>query len=724
MKAVKYIYSAMAALTLAVSCENADFLNRAPYSQTSPENFYKTEGDMRMALTSCYEIINAWKIPGLSNTQSGTYAQGLLYIMNGPSDELASVQSSGNSGTDIFLASFVESNRSIREFWKCYYTGINRCNIILAYIDGIDIPEEQKTRFKAEARFMRAFFYYHLAWNFGGVPIVKDYASAGEEPRSSLEDVYELILEDLKYARDNITTVGLINGVSATSHTANAYIGRICNYLAACKRYGTGQELVAEQPLNDFSWVDPDAMTTMAKEALSSVVTESSYILIDDYTNLFRETTKSAQQQECLFTAELALSGAEGYWPNSYYLPSPTSNGTLVPVVYGGHMIATTETFYAYHPKDPRRDHNLTGRMSDGEPEKHKYMVDGYTYADPQPIVDTITVTETTPLFTDEKGQPKTLYVDRDGNIMIHSRTVDGYKYYTDLNGTDLYKHKAENLTDEDTYIYIGGGSEELKDKGYVIVKRYYFPNPLYDSATQSYVANSGMKTCPGKFRFTTLGSLQHTHQQHATSIPLMRLADVYLMYAEALYFSGDEGTARQYLDKVLMRAAKNDQTLFDELKAAYTRSDFVEELLESRQRELAFEFSRKFDLIRFNRIDAAIAAMDDVRLTRFDNQDITAKVFRKTADEEGALYPITDPLTGEIVFEDVVLDEELKTKLITFPTTGQMYVGVGSLKRNWQSHKIWLPISEEQIGVNQKLVQNARWGGNTSALPPASDNE
>ena len=223
-----------------------------------------------------------------------------------------------------------------------------------------------------------------------------------------------------------------------------------------------------------------------------------------------------------------------------------------------------------------------------------------------------------------------------------------------------------------------------------------------------------------------TVGSLQHTHQQHAVSLPLMRLADVYLMYAEALYFDGDEGTARQYLDKVLMRAAKNDQTLFDELKAAYARTDFVEELLESRQRELVFEFSRKFDLIRFNRIDAAIAALDNERLTRFDGDDIIIRTFRKQADENGALHIVRDE-NGAIIYEEQILqDEEARDALLKFPATGQMYVGINALQENWESHKIWLPISEEQIGVNQKLVQNAGWGGNTGvgSIPETPEGE
>ena len=60
---------------------------------------------------------------------------------------------------------------------------------------------------------------------------------------------------------------------------------------------------------------------------------------------------------------------------------------------------------------------------------------------------------------------------------------------------------------------------------------------------------------CAGKFRLCNADEMQHSYQQHAMSIPLMRLADVYLMYAEALYYAdGDETNARQWMNKVLQR--------------------------------------------------------------------------------------------------------------------------------------------------------------------------
>ena len=166
----------------AASCEHAKFLDQYPYSQTSPENFYTSERSMYMALTSCYEVINGHKIPGASYVQRGSYGQGLIYIMNSPSDDMVAATSSSDEGLEMTWGNYNESTRCVRDVWKVMYTGINRCNTILHYIKNIDMSEETRTQYIAETRFLRAFFYYHLAWNFGGVPIVESFESDGQEP--------------------------------------------------------------------------------------------------------------------------------------------------------------------------------------------------------------------------------------------------------------------------------------------------------------------------------------------------------------------------------------------------------------------------------------------------------------------------------------------------------------------------------------------------------------
>ena len=632
MKLNKIILSIFGVSMLLASCENAEFLDRDPYTQTSPESFYKSPTEMRMGLIGCYEVISGYKIPGASYVQKGTYAQGMLYIMNGPSDCVVGNSTTSTEGTELYWANYHEATEAIRDLWKTMYAGISRCNFMLHYLPASELDEAAKLQYEAELKFLRAFYYYHLAWNFGGVPLVLTYDSDGMEARSNLQAVYAQILSDLGFAYEKLNSEGVLGSSSANKYTAAAYIGRICNYLAACKRSGTGAKFVAEQPLNDFAWVDAEEMSKRAYEVLKDVVDNSSYVLVDDYTNLFREGLTYVYK-ESLLTAELAASGVEGYWPNSYYLPTPANNGVDTPNAYGGRHVPTPKAFYMYHKADPRRDHNFTGRLSDA---KEPIVVDGKTYYKVVPSRGN----KYQAYVLDSEGQPT---VDDEGNFIY------------------------ENLD-----------------------------HPLYDSPTQSYLPVSSLQTCPGKYSLTTFESMQHTHQQHACNIPLMRLADVHLMYAEAIYFhQNNETLAREQLNIVLERAcriAENPAKAFATLKQEYRRENFLDELLESRERELIFEFSRKWDLIRFNLMDTVMKEIEPNYLKMKEGQ----------------------------IPSRFINGKKTEMTYLEYPTGGTIYIGLTALKNNWESYKIWLPISEEQIGVNRNLKQNAGWAAKAEA--PSTD--
>ncbi|MBR1706022.1 MAG: RagB/SusD family nutrient uptake outer membrane protein [Bacteroidales bacterium] len=560
-----------------LSCEKASFLDRKPYSTTSPENFYTRESQFKLALTGCYEVINTKKLDLSGNNYSyGTYSQGLQWIMGCPSDEIVTAKT-GTVPYYMGQANFLESDAGLKQFWTAFYHGIYRCNELLDNIGRLE-TEEQKVQYAAEARFLRAFYYYHLAWVYGAVPVV-DYPSLGKEPRMPLERVYACILDDLQYAYDNLSEKGVLTTSSANRYTAAAYIARICNYLAACKRNDVGRAFLGEQPLNDFSWVDADAMNRRALEACKDVIENSPYILIDNYSNLFRETTKADQYKECLFLSDIAINPGSGDWPASSRLAAP-SGSSYTPEVYGGACMAVPKIFLMYDKEDPRRDHNFTSAMSVNS-----------------------------------------------GKTMTYE-TIDGYDYPIPFYRSTSSAYKEWYNSDTQTY------------------------NPYYSGP------------CAGKYRLVKKGAMAHANSQHCISYPLMRLADVYLMAAEAEYFvSGDAAEARKYLRPVVLRAAQGDEDLCDRLMTTYGRTDFVEEILESRERELCFEMSRKYDLIRFGRIDDALLNL-----------------------------PLgTDILPGR-------------------EFTANAKNGITAVRENWEPHKIWAPISAEQLGVNSNLTQNARW--------------
>mgnify|MGYP006177373883 CR=1 FL=1 len=173
---------------------------------------------------------------------------------------------------------------------------------------------------------------------------------------------------------------------------------------------------------------------------------------------------------------------------------------------------------------------------------------------------------------------------------------------------------------------------------------RYYVPNNL--PAGNPNVGGFSM----GKYRAMDPALKNTALWASSINIPLLRYADILLLHAEALFFTGNETEARNVFTQIRQRALKTGSNI-NTLNTAYFKADFVQELLDERSRELCFEHWRRFDLARFNKYDDAIAGM--VSNFGFYNTIVT------------------------------------------------------TIKQNWKPERIWFPIPLAQRDLNPNLVQN-----------------
>ena len=113
----------------------------------------------------------------------------------------------GNTGQDAsshrplahFQASAPQSD-DINDFYRYRYKGITRCNIAIERIAEAPIDATVKARMVAEAKFLRAFFYFELIKNYGGVVKVTGFLTPSETEgavRSSIAESYALVEQDL-----------------------------------------------------------------------------------------------------------------------------------------------------------------------------------------------------------------------------------------------------------------------------------------------------------------------------------------------------------------------------------------------------------------------------------------------------------------------------------------------------------------------------------------------
>src|SRR5690606_7794740 len=97
-----------------------------------------------------------------------------------------------------------EFNDDSNSFWQTDYQAVARCNAVIDLVPEVDMDENLRNRLVAEAKFLRAFYYFQLVRKYGGVPIIDHVLSGPDEligvTRNTEAEVYELIKKDLNDA--------------------------------------------------------------------------------------------------------------------------------------------------------------------------------------------------------------------------------------------------------------------------------------------------------------------------------------------------------------------------------------------------------------------------------------------------------------------------------------------------------------------------------------------
>jgi hypothetical protein len=201
--------------------------------------------DAETAVTDSISV--ARSVAGIyDGLQSGNY-YGLRFLLYQDvyADNLAH---SGTFTTDqeVSARQIQASNLQIANTWASIYAAINRANTVIERIDNVTLTAATRNHYIAEARFVRALCYFDLVKLFGPVPIQPRATKATGEisnvARSSENDVYNYIIEDLIFAEANLTNLNpaaqrqfRATARAATALLARVYLQRGDNVQAAAK---------------------------------------------------------------------------------------------------------------------------------------------------------------------------------------------------------------------------------------------------------------------------------------------------------------------------------------------------------------------------------------------------------------------------------------------------------------------------------------------------------
>lgn len=201
------------------------------------------------------------------------------------------------------------------------FSMIRKANIMLQRIDGVDMDTTAKNHWKGVAHFFRAFQYFKLVQEFGGVPwysLPFDVGDSTEvyKPRDSHQLVMDSVLADLSFAVANMRPVDLPNTVNRD--VALALKARVCLFEGTYRKYHTEQNLpIADQYLQQ------------AKDAASQLMTSGTYALAADYRTSYSSLDLTGDKEMILFKQYVAgyLTHSVIGWINSTSLMSgPTKS--------------------------------------------------------------------------------------------------------------------------------------------------------------------------------------------------------------------------------------------------------------------------------------------------------------------------------------------------------------------------------------------------------------
>ncbi len=191
--------SSMIFVAIALMVTNCTDLEEEPVGRFSPESFFKSPADANVALQGAYRQIATEKLYGRKLVTTLMLRGDMCDIGNLATPARRVDHNIFNVGAD---------NGMNTEIWPTSYQAISAANYTIFGAEQLDQSDPQVIEFIAEARFVRAFTYFHLVRLFGDIPYIgeaiQDPLAVADLGKTSASVVYENIIEDLEFAAQNL----------------------------------------------------------------------------------------------------------------------------------------------------------------------------------------------------------------------------------------------------------------------------------------------------------------------------------------------------------------------------------------------------------------------------------------------------------------------------------------------------------------------------------------
>lgn len=308
---MKKIILAITILSFTLGCKD-DYLDIKQEGETNSTAFFKTQDDAMQATTAIYSFLRSWE----------NSAFPYQFVFGVPADD---VEKGSNLGDASFINvynnfTYTQSDDGVEGYWIGQWQAVARANQVITNVPTIEMDAALKSRLLAEARMLRAYFYFNLVRIYGGVPIFDGLQANYNLPRNSAEEVYNFIIADLTAAAE----------VLPQSYPASE-VGRVTK--------GAALGLLSKVYLYKKDW--------QKASDTSNLVIAMGYSLDPDFNHLFRPAGEFGS--ESIFEVNCQCSAQYG---GSQY-----AEVQGVRDQYGwGFFVPTTALESAFEPGDIRKE--------------------------------------------------------------------------------------------------------------------------------------------------------------------------------------------------------------------------------------------------------------------------------------------------------------------------------------------------------------------------------
>ena len=233
-----YIFLLLGVVLMGSSCS---MLDTEPYDTSTPDEFYSTEQEVEMALNGVYAQMAG----------SNLYGGDILARMGLAVDIGYEYYSSDQNTVGDY--DIQPSDPKVQKYWRYFYEGIGRANMLMEHIDNAKLPKKQRDNIYAQALFLRAYYHFMLVVRFRNIPmmlhtVADGTASSVQVEQADPRDVYRQIIADMEEAAPYLSTAEELQSPGRVSQsTAYGILARVALNFAGYPLYEKGMYAKAKE---------------------------------------------------------------------------------------------------------------------------------------------------------------------------------------------------------------------------------------------------------------------------------------------------------------------------------------------------------------------------------------------------------------------------------------------------------------------------------------------